>query len=339
VKIYGFSYIRNGEIIGYPFLEAFQCLSEFCDHLYVAVGDSTDDTREKVASLPNVTIIDTVWGEENRKHGHIFSQQANAALDAVRKDHADGWALHIQADQIFLKQDFEELRKDFEKAEALGCDGLSMRYIHFWKNTQKIVYEKNWFPCTITATKVNSKGKSVGDSQSLGECEKVYESDVTVFHYSHALGEKNAEKKRRALSRWWHPDEDIDADVKKFYRRTAQEPVVSYLGPHPLWIQERFHTKLETVDSCWIVGEKKMVQEYLPRIAATVVHVVPSLKDVPDAYKKKAVILNPTIWQKIFYPSSVPMGMRWPGTRPWTFEFRFLLLLSEKGIPMDIDKG
>lgn len=339
MKIYGFSYVRNGDSIGYPYWEAFQCLSSFCDHTYLAVGDSSDGTREKLSTLPNVTIIDTIWEEKMRVDGAIFSQQANLALAELRKQHQDGWALHLQADQIVCEKDFDQLRADFALAERSGCDGLSMRFLHFWVHPDRLAYSRRWFPQTINAVKVNSKGISVGDSQSLGNCEKVYDSDIHVFHYGHALGEKYLEKKQRALHRWWHKDAAIDAVMKKSKKKDAKEPSLSYLGVHPKWIQERQNQNRAAVSECWIVGSHPGLKAMLPRIGAKKVNLVNEIADVPKQNRKQAVILFPKWWERLLYPTKVPSAMLWPNSRPWPFEFWLILKLSEKGIPTDLDLG
>jgi hypothetical protein len=65
VFISGFTYIRNGFTFGYPFLESMQSLLPLVDELVVAVGNSTDGTREAVAALhpTKIKIIDTVWDD------------------------------------------------------------------------------------------------------------------------------------------------------------------------------------------------------------------------------------------------------------------------------------
>jgi hypothetical protein len=339
MKIYGFSYVRNGENIGYPYFEAFQCLTAFCDHTYIAVGDSTDETRAKVLSLPKVTVIDTIWEEKMRVDGAIFSQQANLALAKVRENHQEGWALHLQADQIVCAKDFEKLREDFQTAERQGCDGLAMRFLHFWITPERIAHSKRWFPQTVNAVKVQSKGISVGDSQSLGNCEKVFDSDVTVFHYGHALGEKYLEKKQRALHRWWHKDAAIDRVMKKSKKKDAKEPNLPFLGVHPKWMKERQKQNLQAVEECWIVGSHPELAKFTSRIGAKKIHLVADLGEVPSKARRKAVFVNPSWWEKILYPSKVPVGMLWPQSRPWPFDQWMILKLSEKGIPTDLGSG
>ncbi|RYF69682.1 MAG: glycosyltransferase family 2 protein, partial [Cytophagaceae bacterium] len=82
MKISGFSYIRNGFTYQYPFLEAIQSVLPLCDEFIIAVGDSTDGTREAIEALgdPRIRIVDTVWDETMRQNGKIFALQANTAL-------------------------------------------------------------------------------------------------------------------------------------------------------------------------------------------------------------------------------------------------------------------
>lgn len=341
MALYGFTYIRNGESLGYPYLEAFRCLAELCERTYVAVGDSTDSTREKVASLPRVSILDTRWDEGLRTGGKVFSQQANAALRELRNHHKEGWAVHLQADQILMRDDFPKLLEDFTAADRGGCDGLSMRFLHFWRSPRGIAHARRWFPQTINAVRVDSEGESVGDSQSLGRCRKIFDSDVTVFHYGHALGEGFAEKKQRALHRWWHPEHTFDVMREKGLRQDRKEPSLPYLGPHPSWIKARLGESPEPADSCWLVGEVSGfdLKSFLPRIAAREVRAVASLREVPPGQRGRAVLLQPSWWEKLRYPSRVPDGMLWPGARPWPKDQWLILKLSEKGVPADLARS
>ena len=103
MKVTAFSYIRNGFIYDYPFLESIQSVLPLCDEFIMVIGDSVDGTREAVAALnnPKIKIVDTVWSEEAREKGYIFAQQSTIGLD-----HANGdWAFHIQADEVIHEKD------------------------------------------------------------------------------------------------------------------------------------------------------------------------------------------------------------------------------------------
>ena len=56
MKLAGFTYVRNGFDYGVPFLESIQSVLPICSEFIVAVGDSTDGTREAIVQLNNPKI-------------------------------------------------------------------------------------------------------------------------------------------------------------------------------------------------------------------------------------------------------------------------------------------
>jgi glycosyltransferase involved in cell wall biosynthesis len=131
MKISGFSYIRNGFTYQYPFLEAIQSILPLCDEFVVAVGDSTDGTREAIEALgdPRIRIVDTVWDETLRQNGKIFALQANTALRECNGD----WLFHIQADEIIHEQDLSTIRQAIEAAHAdRRVEGLLFDFLNFY---------------------------------------------------------------------------------------------------------------------------------------------------------------------------------------------------------------
>lgn len=88
MKISGFTYIRNGFKMGYPFMASIQSLLPVVDELIVVVGDSEDGTREAIVNLMNdkIIIIDSIWSEEKRKNGEIFREQSNIGLSKINGD-------------------------------------------------------------------------------------------------------------------------------------------------------------------------------------------------------------------------------------------------------------
>ena len=61
----GFTFLRNAEINGYPFIESIQSILPLVDEFICAVGPSIDETRQKIESIgnPKVKIIDADWNE------------------------------------------------------------------------------------------------------------------------------------------------------------------------------------------------------------------------------------------------------------------------------------
>ena len=65
MKVSGFTFVRNGVMYDYPFLESIHSLLAVCDDVTIAVGQSEDGTLERIQSLrsPKIKILETIWDE------------------------------------------------------------------------------------------------------------------------------------------------------------------------------------------------------------------------------------------------------------------------------------
>ena len=63
MKVSGFTFIRNGSLLGYPFVESIRSALPICDEFIVAVGDGEDDTLAKIKAIKSnkIRIIQTQW--------------------------------------------------------------------------------------------------------------------------------------------------------------------------------------------------------------------------------------------------------------------------------------
>jgi len=65
MKVSGFTFIRNGSRLGYPYLESIRSVLPICDEFVVAVGASDDDTLERIRGIGSdkIRILETRWNE------------------------------------------------------------------------------------------------------------------------------------------------------------------------------------------------------------------------------------------------------------------------------------
>lgn len=78
VSISGFTFIRNGVSLGFPFVESIRSLLPLVDEFVVAcLGCSDDETLEKVRAIgdPRIKIIETEWNENMADRGFVYAQQ------------------------------------------------------------------------------------------------------------------------------------------------------------------------------------------------------------------------------------------------------------------------
>jgi hypothetical protein len=100
MKVTGFSFIRNGIIYDYPFIEAIQSILPLCDAFVVAVGNSDDETEAAVAAInpAKIRIIPTVWDDTLREGGRVLAQETDKSFQAIDSD--TDWAFYIQGDEV-----------------------------------------------------------------------------------------------------------------------------------------------------------------------------------------------------------------------------------------------
>ena len=58
MKLSGCTFIRNGDLFGYPYLESVTCLLELCDEVVVVIGNCDDDTAVKIKAINNPKKLD-----------------------------------------------------------------------------------------------------------------------------------------------------------------------------------------------------------------------------------------------------------------------------------------
>ncbi len=226
--ISGFSYIRNGFTFGYPFLQSIRSILPICDEFIMAVGDSTDGTREAIEKLDSekIKIIDTIWDENLREGGQIFAQQANVALDNISGD----WGFHIQADEIIHEDDLGTI-----KDTIVSCDkderveGLLFKFLNFCGSYDYIGSSRSWHRYEIRIIRNKGAVRSYRDSQGFrkytsleafnagekGEKLKVKKVDASVYHYNYVRNPKLMKKKSDYFHRFWHDDNWLEDKIDK----------------------------------------------------------------------------------------------------------------------------
>lgn len=252
MRISGFTYVRNGIQLGYPFIPSILSLLPVVDELVVVVGDSDDGTREAIAALKDkkIRIIDSVWDMDLRKDGKVFAQQTNLGLAEITGD----WAVHLQVDEVLHESAPARLREYIEKASRHeNVDGLLMPFLHFWGDFYHIRNTRRTHRYEIRAFKNIPGIYAYHDSQGFrkyssydnyltGEKGKkltVFKTDVTVFHYSYARNPDLLSRKMHTFSRFWHNDQWIKENISdKPFDFNEVDKLEHFVGEHPKYMKK-----------------------------------------------------------------------------------------------------
>lgn len=209
MKISGFSFVRNAVTFDYPSLESISSILPLCDEFVIAVGNSSDDTLQKLKSLnsPKIKLIETVWDESLRTGGQILAQQTNIALDHVSGD----WAFYLQADEVAHENDFEKIRNTMLQYETdKRVEGILFSYKHFYGSYRYIGTSRQWYRNEIRIIRTNIGVRSWGDAQGFridGRKLRVKPVDATIYHYGWVKPPEKQQAKQESFNRLWHSDE------------------------------------------------------------------------------------------------------------------------------------
>ncbi len=347
MKIFGFTLLRNGIKYDFPFQESLRSLAPAVEKIYIALATSDDGTEAAVEKLPKLEIISTEWSDTKKGEGGlILSEQTNIALDEIRKHHRsqDTWAIYLQADEVLLENEYENLKRDIIAADKNGCDAISMRYIHFWQRPDQFAFRKRWYPQEIRVVRVNTKIESWGDAQSFRNCEKIFESNVPVYHYGHVREPDAYKKKMLDVMDWWHKADEIPRLRKRNKRRELREKTLPYLGPHPAIMHKRVNNFFQMYGHSVKVFERKntevfitgdtegLSERFISGICANSIQVAPSILGVPPHKWNQTVSADGGILNRLLAKNSVPQKMQSERALPWTKEFYVATQLWSKGI-------
>jgi glycosyltransferase involved in cell wall biosynthesis len=256
MSISGFSYVRNGFDYGCPFIEAITSILPLCDEFVVAVGDSTDGTRDAIVAInsPKIKIIDTVWDMNLRSGGRIFAQQANIALDHITGD----WAFHIQADEVVHEDSLPLIAASIEKYNAdKKIDGFILPFLHFWGDYNHIRDTRKVHKHEVRLFRNDKLIRSYRDSQGFrkyktlegyddgsdkGEKLNVKKIDAPVYHYNGVRSPQLMNSKNQHFG-FFYGVGDIDKiEAQPDFDLHIVDRVRRFLKTHPVVMMEKVET-------------------------------------------------------------------------------------------------
>ena len=237
MKISGFTFIRNGATLGYPFVASIRSLLPLCDEVIVNVPRSTDDTLEQVEAIgdPQIRVLETEWDGAQRTGGLVLSHHTNLALDQCAGD----WCVYIQGDEVLHEGSMPALRAAMERElNNAQVQGLLVDYTHFYGSFSTVVDSLGWYYREVRVIRRDPDIRSRGDAQSFrtsdGDKLRVKLSGGRYFHYGYALEPGVARKKHSNLVTLYSAEDDIERNAKRPPRYyDDDQKVTRFKGTHP----------------------------------------------------------------------------------------------------------
>lgn len=239
MKISGFTFLRNGQKLGYPFVASIQSILPIVDEFVIALGPCQDDTEKMLRDIGDakIRIIPTQWNEKIRPDysvkGFVYGQQKTVALANCTGD----WAFYLEADEVVQEDDLGKIRGamaqylDDERVEALAFD-----YLHFYGNANTIVWSPRWYRSevriirnTIPAWSSEALYFNVVVSHKQSRYPRAAHTGATIFHYGWVRSEAQMNLKSATVGKYW---EDRPAKVVD-YTKIDPATLKLFTGAHP----------------------------------------------------------------------------------------------------------
>ena len=244
MKISCFTFIRNGTLLGYPFVESICSALPLCSEFVVAVGDSDDDTLARIQAIDSekIVIIQTHWNEKMQDRGFVYAQQKMIAQYNCTGD----WAFYLEGDELLHEDDLPKIRAAMEiHLDNPNIEALVFDYHHFFGSPDWLAISPAWYrrECRIIRNTIRSWAPDglywvVMDKNKKGRYPRAALVNAPIYHYGNARSINTMREKNQRIGRYWgknHP-------LFNGYQIDPQS-ITPFTGSHP------------SVASNWIANE------------------------------------------------------------------------------------
>ena len=243
MKVSGFTFLRNGQMLGYPFVESIRSVLPLVDEFVIALGPCEDDTEKALREIgdPKIRIIPTQWNERMRSDysikGFVYGQQKSIALFNCTGD----WAFYLEGDEVVHENELPKIRAAMEKhLDDPRVEALAFDYLHFYGNANTYVWSPRWYRSevrilrnTIPAWGPEGLFFIVLEKHKKGRYPRATHTGATIFHYGWVRSEAQMHLKASAVHKYWDDKPAAKADYTKI------DPATLKLFPsaHPKVVQ------------------------------------------------------------------------------------------------------
>jgi hypothetical protein len=251
LKVSGFTFLRNGEMLGYPFRESILSVLPIVDEFVVALGPCEDDTPKILEKMQKehkkIKIINTVWNEKikansNMINGFVYGQQKSIALFNCTGD----WAFYLEGDEVVHEDDLEKIKNAMEKyKDDDDVEALVFDYIHFYGNKNTYAWGHGWYRTEVRIVKNTipvwaPKGLFfvVQTHNKKGRYPKAAHTHATIYHYGWVRSEKQMNEKLQKTKNAWGKQGKTSKIKTVKYGNIDPYLLREFKGTHPLVIKE-----------------------------------------------------------------------------------------------------
>ena len=245
-SISGFTFLRNGVKLGFPFEASVRSLLPLVDEFVIAVGAGEDDTRERLLAIgdPKIRIIDTLWNERMAERGFVYAQQKMIAQYACTGD----WAFYLEGDEVLHENELPAIRASVDRHHGdPEVEALVFDYLHFYGSPHWLAVSPAWYrrECRLIRNTIRSYAPDgqfwvVMDRHRRGRHPKAALARAHIYHYGHVRRTEYMQAKLDQVSKYW-----TTGAPKVQYGNIDAQALKPFDGTHPALMQPWLDSEAE----------------------------------------------------------------------------------------------
>ena len=233
-SISGFTFIRNGVELGFPFEASIRSLLPLVDEFVVAVGESNDDTLARIHAIssPKIRVIETIWNERMADRGFVYAQQKMIAQFACTGD----WAFYLEGDELVHEAELVNIRASVDKHHTNpAVEALVFDYFHFYGTPDFVANSPAWYrrECRLIRNTIRSYAPDgqywlITSNHKKGRNPNAALANAHIYHYGWVRSNEAMQKKLDQVSKFW----SHDAPTIR-YSQFDEKVLQPFTGTHP----------------------------------------------------------------------------------------------------------
>lgn len=239
ISISGFTFIRNGVELGFPFEASIRSLLPLVDEFVVAVGRGSDETLARVLAIgdPKIRVIETLWNERMADRGFVYAQQKMIAQYSCTGD----WAFYLEGDEVVHEEDLAAIRASVEKHHGNpAVEALVFDYHHFYGSAQWVSVSPGWYrrECRLIRNTIRSYAPDgqywlVTTEHKRPRNPQAALANAHIYHYGWIRRNEDMQKKLDQVSKYWADSTTMQIKYSQFDARALE----AFKGTHPKAVQ------------------------------------------------------------------------------------------------------
>ena len=207
MTISGFTFLRDAVINGYPFEESIRSILPICDEFIAVIGQSDDDTLERVRAIgdPKIKIVETVWNEHMQDRGFIYGQQKMIGMYHCTGD----WAFYLEGDEVLHEDELPIFQETMDRyVDDADVEALYFDFYHFYGVADQVGIAGYRRAPRIIKNSVRAIAPDglffvILEKNKTGRYPRARHSGGHIYHYGHVRSVEKMNEKIRRVAKYW----------------------------------------------------------------------------------------------------------------------------------------